>query len=64
MGAVVAMVQGERPPRPVHPAFTDSLWELTQRCWDPDPDPRPEVSEVLQLLNPLVFSIISTIFRP
>ena len=44
------MAQGERPPRPTHPTFTSSLWELMQRCWDRDPQLRPEASEVLQVL--------------
>lgn len=55
LSAVIAMVQGERPPRPAHPAFTDSLWEMTQRCWGTEPNLRPELSQILQLLNPSVF---------
>ena len=48
--AVLVMTQGERPPRPTHPAFTEILWTLMQRCWDHEPHLRPEVSEVLQIL--------------
>lgn len=48
--AMLAMAEGERPPRPTHPTFTDSLWKLMQRCWDPDPHSRPEASGALQVL--------------
>ncbi|KAF9643876.1 kinase-like protein [Thelephora ganbajun] len=48
--AVLAIMQGKRPPRPTHPAVTEDLWILMQRCWDHDPRPRPEISEVLRTL--------------
>jgi len=48
---VAAVVNGKRPPRPTHPAFTEGLWALTQRCWDQDPHLRPEASKVLQVLT-------------
>ena len=38
--AMSAIVGGERPSRPTHPALTDKLWMLTQRCWDQDADLR------------------------
>ncbi|KAF9644226.1 kinase-like protein [Thelephora ganbajun] len=50
LGAMSAVVQGERPPRPAHRAFTDNLWTLMQRCWDHDPSLRPQASEVLEIL--------------
>lgn len=50
LGAVVVMAQGERPPRPTHPILTERIWSLIQRCWQHDPDLRPEVTEVLQIL--------------
>jgi len=46
--AGISITQGWRPPRPIHPAFTESLWRLMQRCWQCGPRFRPEVSEVLQ----------------
>ena len=49
--AMLATVQGERPPRPTHPTFTENLWKLIQRCWDQDPHLRPEASEILQVLT-------------
>ncbi|KAF9643889.1 kinase-like protein [Thelephora ganbajun] len=48
--AVLALMQGKRPPRPTHPAVTEDLWKLIQRCWDHDPRPRPAISEVLRIL--------------
>jgi len=52
---MLAITEGRRPPRPTHPAFTDNLWALMQRCWNQDPHLRPEVSEAVQvLLTPLV----------
>lgn len=55
-------MQGERPPRPTHPAFTEELWALTQRCWDHDPQSRPEVSEALRDL--LAMSVSHPSRRP
>ena len=46
---MLAVTQGRRPPRPTHPTFTESLWTLTQRCWDHDPHLRPEAPEILQV---------------
>ena len=48
--AMLAIIQGRRPERPTHPTFTENLWSLMQRCWDHDPQLRPEVSEALQIL--------------
>jgi len=48
--AIFAIMQGGRPPRPTHPAFTEELWALMQNCWAPEPQLRPEVSEALQIL--------------
>jgi len=60
--AVLAVTQGERPPRPTHPTFTANLWTLMQRCWDKEPHLRPEASEVLQILLTLsVFSFAPAI---
>jgi len=57
--AMLLMTQGERPPRPTHPTFTEELWTLTQRCWYHDPHLRPEVSEVLQVLLTVLVSCLS-----
>ncbi|KAF9645430.1 kinase-like protein [Thelephora ganbajun] len=50
LAAAGAIIRGERPPRPAHPAFTDNLWALTQQCWDEDPNLRPDIQGVLQTL--------------
>jgi len=42
------ILDGKRPPRPKHPAFTEDLWRLMQNCWDQDPQSRPAVSNVLR----------------
>ena len=43
---VSVIVGGDRPSRPTHPALTDKLWALTQRCWDQDVDRRPNALRV------------------
>ena len=52
--AMVSLTKGERPQQPTHPALTADLWKLMQRCWDHDPHLRPEISEALRVLTPLV----------
>ena len=44
--AAFSIIGGERPPRPTHPALTDELWALTQRCWDQEPQLRPPVLRI------------------
>jgi len=62
--AVLAIREGKRPPRPIHPAFTEELWTLMQRCWARDSCLRPDAAEVLQiLLTPSVTPIPETV-RP
>ena len=51
--AVLAIMGGKRPARPTHSNFTDELWALMKRCWDPDPRSRPEISEVWKALRGL-----------
>ncbi|KAF9789157.1 P-loop containing nucleoside triphosphate hydrolase protein [Thelephora terrestris] len=45
------IVMGVRPERPTHPAFTDHLWALTQRCWEKDPEDRPWVGSIIEQLS-------------
>ena len=52
--AMLAIVQGSRPPRPTYPTFTEDLWMLMQRCWDHEPHLRPDASEVMRILTPSV----------
>ena len=49
--AMLAIIGGERPPRPAHPQFTNQLWILMQRCWNHDPFLRPDVPEVFKVLT-------------
>ena len=45
----VKVLNGERPPREV--LFTDSLWKMLGRCWEPQPDARPSIEGVLRCLE-------------
>jgi len=49
--AIVAIMNGKRPPRPIDPSFTRELWTLMQRCWHQDPHSRPAVPEVFEVLH-------------
>ena len=51
MWVMVAIIRGERPPRPTRSDFTLELQTLMQRCWHQDPHLRPEVSEVFEVLR-------------
>ena len=44
--AMLAIIDGDRPSRPIHTALTDGLWALTQWCWDQDPHLRPPVLRI------------------
>lgn len=44
------IMEGKRPPRPEHPAFSPDLWILMERCWNQEPSSRPDISEVLRAL--------------
>ena len=43
------VVQGKRPDREA--GFTDSLWEMMEWCWTPQPNERPSIEEVLEFLE-------------
>lgn len=49
VAVVLKVSNGDRPLRGV--GFTDSLWELLERCWEADPGARPSVEDVLQCLE-------------
>ena len=49
--AMLAIIDGRRPPRPTHSIFTEKLWILMQRCWNQAPYLRPEASGVLKVLS-------------
>ena len=46
---LVKVLNGERPAREV--LFTDSLWKMLERCWEPQPDARPNIEDVLHCLE-------------
>ena len=43
------VLDGKRPPRGVK--FTDSLWRLLEKCWEPEPGARPSIEDTLQCLE-------------
>ena len=43
------VLDDKRPLRGV--GFTDSIWELLGKCWEPEPGARPSVEGVLQCLE-------------
>jgi hypothetical protein len=45
---IFRVVYGATPPRSDAPALTDKLWEIVERCWQKEPNKRPEVSVVLE----------------
>ena len=48
---MMAIIRGDRPPRPAHLGLTKGLWQLIQKCWDRDRHTRPRMLEVLLTLN-------------
>jgi hypothetical protein len=53
---------GERPARPQEAqelGLTDSMWDMTARCWHKDPAQRPTMMEVIELLRELLVSSLS-----
>ena len=52
---VMRIMDGERPERPTHPEFTDSLWGLTERCWNAASQDRPNMEDVLEEMSALSF---------
>ena len=54
--AVIARIlEGERPARPSQRGremlFTDEVWGILGHCWQPTPDDRPRIRDVLQCLE-------------
>ena len=61
--AVISKVMGgKRPARPQEGqelGLTDSMWDMTVRCWHQDPAQRPMMTEVVGLLRELLVSSLS-----
>jgi len=56
------VMNGKRPARPQETqelGLTDSLWDMTVRCWHQDPAQRPTMTEVVELLRELLVSSLS-----
>ena len=53
LAAMTNVLSGGRTKRPDHPDFTESLWELTQRCWGQNAQDRPNILEVIEVLKEL-----------
>jgi len=47
----LAIMLGDRPERPIHPEFTHGLWGLMQHCWSQEPQSRPTMFAVLDVLH-------------
>ena len=48
---ILLLANGKRPERPVHEQFTSRMWSLTKKCWEKDPEKRPDVTQVLEKLE-------------
>jgi len=52
--AVLRILKGNRPERPqgaVGTWFTDDIWSISERCWEPVPGDRPRIKDILQYLE-------------
>ena len=45
------VVHHELPDRPQEQDLTDSVWDMTVRCWQHEPDSRPKMTEVVATLR-------------
>ena len=53
------IISGERPVRPQEAqelGLTDSMWDMTVRCWHQDPAQRPTMTEVVGFLREILAS--------
>jgi len=60
---ILKVLRGKRPERPRGAGgkwFTDGVWEILERCWEPEPGDRPSVNCVLQHLEAASKSWTST----
>ena len=44
-------MEGERPDRPQERDLTDTVWDMTKRCWQEDPVLRPRMEGVVATLR-------------
>ena len=45
----IKVLNGERPRRKV--GFSNSVWKMLEQCWEPQPDARPSIEDVLRCLE-------------
>ena len=48
---ILLLAGGERPDKPTHEEFTPKMWTITRKCWDRNPKKRPEILDVLEILE-------------
>ena len=51
---IIKVIGGKRPERPNGPEgawFTDNLWEMLTLCWESQPESRPSIAAILELLE-------------
>lgn len=60
---IVMIAKGKRPSRPHSfdaPGITPEVWKVAQKCWNGKVGERPEISTVLEMLEPLEKSGVCT----
>lgn len=62
--ATVAIMRGDRLPRPTHPDCSDEFWALIRQCWHQKPHERPKVSEVFQAFPSSILDEIRSLHEP
>jgi len=65
MATSLKIMSGERPARPQEAqelGLTDSVWDMTLKCWRQDPADRPTVTGVVELLRE--WSVFSLFMKP
>lgn len=53
LAVIPAVLKGRRPPKPTQTdtGFSAVIWDLTQACWDSDPERRPSASQAVSALT-------------
>ncbi|KAF9789502.1 kinase-like domain-containing protein [Thelephora terrestris] len=59
-----AIMNKERPKRPTHLGLTESLWGLVQKCWNDAAEGRPEMKDVIELLEQTAREYITSSDKP
>ena len=63
-GVISSVFQNDRPPRPVHPECSDSLWVTINQCWASNPSSRMTIAEVIEILEAELDGSPATAHRP